>query len=123
MLTKHLDHETVTPHFSKRLSSYATSKQSRGAIQLLFEDGSTFSTDVLIGCDGIRSATRHTLLELAAAETEISDHEGCFARAAKLRNAVEETWTGCIAYRGVVPREEVEASGCTVRALDRPVMV
>ncbi|KAH8111745.1 FAD/NAD-binding domain-containing protein [Phellopilus nigrolimitatus] len=83
-LAQHLDPKITTAHFRKRLVSYdyAPSNSSpslpissESPIILHFKDGSTAQCNVLVGADGIHSAARHTMLELAAyaAEAEAYD--------------------------------------------------
>ncbi|KAF5965624.1 monooxygenase FAD-binding protein [Fusarium coicis] len=47
--------------FGKQLASYQDDQQC-GKVVLRFDDGSTAETDVLLGCDGIHSATRRVML-------------------------------------------------------------
>ena len=53
-------------------------------VEARFENGTTFTADALVGADGIHSATRHSLL-----------------------GPERPRFTGCIAYRGLVPAERV----------------
>jgi salicylate hydroxylase len=53
-------------------------------IEAQFEDGTSISADVLIGADGIHSAVRHALL-----------------------GPEHPRFTGCVAYRGLVPAERL----------------
>ncbi|KAL4802419.1 hypothetical protein BDV18DRAFT_146709 [Aspergillus unguis] len=47
--------------FGKQLASYEDDNES-GKVVLHFDDGTTVETDVLLGCDGIHSATRRIML-------------------------------------------------------------
>lgn len=56
-------------------------------IKMTFHDGSTAEADAVIGCDGVKSRTRQILLG--------ENHE-----------AVNPTFTGKYAYRGLIPMEK-----------------
>ncbi|KAI5118815.1 hypothetical protein M0805_000203 [Coniferiporia weirii] len=118
-LSKQLDEKTTTSHFSKRLVSYSYSTPT-SPITLLFKDGSTATCDVLIGADGIHSATRHTLLELAARDAEANGSAEGAAAAAVLREVMDPVWSGSVAYRAVVPREKLEKINPNHRAMFTP---
>ncbi|KAH8111733.1 FAD/NAD-binding domain-containing protein [Phellopilus nigrolimitatus] len=107
-LAGQLDPVTTSKHFSKRLVSYTLPPISSPSspITLNFKDGTTATCDVLVGADGIHSATRHTLLELAANEADDSDEGRKSAEI--LRGMVDPIWSGSVAYRGVIPREKLE---------------
>ncbi|KAH8923128.1 FAD/NAD(P)-binding domain-containing protein [Atractiella rhizophila] len=74
---------TCTVHFSSRLTSY-TSPSDSSVTTLHFEDGHTFETDLLIGCDGVRSVVR----------------AGLFGDEYKAR------FTGTCAFRGLIEVEK-----------------
>src|SRR5215813_12876090 len=57
-------------------------------IEAQFEDGTSISADVLIGADGIHSAVRHALL-----------------------GPEHPRFTGCVAYRGLVPADRLMRLG------------
>lgn len=56
ILIQHLD--DVNIHHHKKLK---TLKQSNGKVELSFEDGTTHSTEIVIGADGIHSAVRKSI--------------------------------------------------------------
>jgi salicylate hydroxylase len=60
VLKKYLP-SSCTVHFNKRFTKY--DRQSDGLFDLHFADGSTTTTDVLIGADGVRSSVRKTIFE------------------------------------------------------------
>lgn len=122
-LTRHLDPDVVTLHFAKRLASYETPKFPGESVKMTLTDGSTVSADVVIGCDGVWSAARRSLLEHAAADVEAGGAEESTAEAAKLRSAIEPLWSGWYAYRSVVAREKVEALPNGHRVFKNTVMV
>ncbi|KAI5119670.1 hypothetical protein M0805_007760 [Coniferiporia weirii] len=123
VLVRNLDTEITSTHFSKRLVSYSLPPASvpSSPITLNFEDGNTATCDVLIGADGIHSATRHTLLELAAkdaeAEAEAANSVDGKKMAETLRAMVDPVWSGCVTYRAIVPREKLEKVNPSHRAL------
>ena len=111
-LADQLDKDVTSTHFSKRLISYtlpSPSSSSDSPITLNFADGSKATCDVLVGADGIHSATRRTLFELAAQEAaEGATVEG-LKKAAQLRTLIEPSWSGAICYRALIPFERLEA--------------
>ncbi|KAH8111717.1 FAD/NAD-binding domain-containing protein [Phellopilus nigrolimitatus] len=119
ILAEQLDPETTTSHFFRRLTSYSLPSASSPSSPLIlkFKDGTTASCDVLIGSDGIHSATRHTLLELAAKDAEADGAEDGVKAAAVLRGMVEPVWSGSVAYRGIIPREKLEKLNPNHRAM------
>ncbi|KAH9902771.1 hypothetical protein C8Q73DRAFT_750108 [Cubamyces lactineus] len=105
-------------HTSKRLTGYsrldATTDREReldAPLQLSFADGSTARADILIGADGIHSATRYAMYADAHAaeclragvpsnETERwQDCERC--------KAAQPVWSGVHSYRFLIPTEEL----------------
>ncbi|KDQ59942.1 hypothetical protein JAAARDRAFT_33536 [Jaapia argillacea MUCL 33604] len=78
-----------TTHFNKKLSSYSSSPKSNFT-ELRFTDGTTTTTDVLIGADGIHSAVR----------------SGMFSGGEK--EFAEPVWSGTIAYRYLIPAKKLE---------------
>ncbi|KAH8119851.1 hypothetical protein DFH11DRAFT_11993 [Phellopilus nigrolimitatus] len=101
-----LSSQNLRTHFSKRLVSYEQTEQNSlasGGVTLHFLDGSSAQADLLVGADGIKSATRATmytrLAELAAKEDA--------AKSAKLRSYVNASWSGTYAYRALVETEKL----------------
>ena len=123
VLDSHLDGTCVTTHFSKRLATYSQAKGSASPIQLIFTDGSTATADILIGCDGIKSTVRRTMLELASSRLEATGTIEDLALAARLRDAIEPIWSGLAVYRGIVSSEMVKATHPETRALSKAVNV
>ncbi|KAJ7227879.1 salicylate hydroxylase [Mycena haematopus] len=80
---------------SKRLRTY-TQRES-GLTELVFEDGSRTFCDVLVGADGLKSATRAALLTERANWMQ--------ARA----SCIDPVWSGTIAYRALIPAERLKA--------------
>jgi len=101
-------------HFNKHLSSYT---DSSSGVTLNFSDGTTATTDILIGCDGIKSVVRRQMYTDAAAESGV---EG------KLDEYMDKyilpTWTGTKAFRALIPAEEVEKVNPGHSALKAPMV-
>ncbi|KAJ7268769.1 FAD/NAD-P-binding domain-containing protein [Mycena haematopus] len=97
--------------FGKRLVSYE--KGAGGEIGLVFGDGTSTVCDLLVGCDGIKSAVRAQMLRAKAAENAQPD----------LLALIEPKWTGTIAYRGLIPAMDLpSADGMKHRTLSTPMM-
>ncbi|APA09077.1 hypothetical protein SS1G_02963 [Sclerotinia sclerotiorum 1980 UF-70] len=76
--------------FGKRVEKV---EESGDRLLMTFEDGTTAEADAVIGCDGIKSRTRHVVLG--------DDHE-----------ATLPVFSGKYAYRGLIPMEKaIEAVG------------
>ncbi|KZT63557.1 FAD/NAD(P)-binding domain-containing protein [Daedalea quercina L-15889] len=89
VLSAHLPLEadsTYSAHFRKRLSFYDVLQSHPEAIALNFADGTCATCDLLVGCDGIKSAVRGTLYQSQP-------------------TMAEPVWSGCVAYRSLIPRE------------------
>ncbi|KDQ56725.1 hypothetical protein JAAARDRAFT_70435 [Jaapia argillacea MUCL 33604] len=112
ILLKHIS-QVVKTHTSKRLCSYSQ-PSSPSPITLSFEDGSTATCNVLIGADGIRSSARASLIrDLSARATATNDKVA-------LGRMVEPTWSGCIAWRSLIPVEKLRAADPTHHAITQP---
>ncbi|GBE85786.1 6-methylsalicylic acid decarboxylase atA [Sparassis crispa] len=97
VLSKHLP-LSYNVHFSKRLVSYTGSDS--GDIVLSFQDGSLAICDVVVGCDGVRSAVRGTLYRSLA---EKAEHNGDHVKAVEALSHVDATYSGTSAYRSLIP--------------------
>ncbi|KAG0704178.1 hypothetical protein DFH29DRAFT_393929 [Suillus ampliporus] len=95
ILKQHLP-SSCTVHFNKRLTKY--DKQSPESLILHFANGSTATTDVLVGADGIRSSVRKTFFETI--DPDIVDP-------CKIRHYSDPSWTGKLVYRAVFPAEKL----------------
>ena len=100
ILEKHLP-SSCTVHSKKRLVNYMEPERdgvhSTAPIRLEFADGTTATTDVLIGADGIRSAVRKTMYE--AASRDSGDEK------ANLKQYIDPIFTGFSVYRALIPVE------------------
>ena len=100
ILERHLP-ASCTVHPRKRLVNYIAPEQedahSTSPLRLEFADGTTASTDVLIGADGIRSAVRKSMFE-AAYKDNGEDK-------AALKQYIDPIFTGISIYRSLVPAE------------------
>ncbi len=101
-------------HFGKRVISYEyDNEKNLGNITLLFADGTKDTCNVLVGCDGVKSTIRSQLYReeyLSQPPDSIPNYDPVFS--------------GTIAYRGLVPVEELRGANkpthCTVA---NPMMV
>ncbi|VDB99848.1 unnamed protein product [Peniophora sp. CBMAI 1063] len=91
-LAGNIDRSMITEHFKKRCTSIQ--KMGSGRTLLVFSDGTTHETDVVIGADGLKSTVRRFVLGLPEGAR---DESLVFTRTA--------------AYRGLVPIEELKAAG------------
>lgn len=89
-LIKHLPEGIA--QFGKRVTHYTTDPAS-GKVTLTFRDGSTATHDAVIGCDGIKSNIRKTLL----ASTPKPE-------------AADAVFSGKFCYRGLIPMDEAVAA-------------
>jgi salicylate hydroxylase len=81
-----------TIHTSKHLATYK--EDPNGGITIHFEDGTSATTDILVGSDGVHSSTRSTFYnDLAEANPSQSEHYKQFK---------EPKWSGTLAYRSMV---------------------
>ncbi|EJC99819.1 FAD/NAD-binding domain-containing protein [Fomitiporia mediterranea MF3/22] len=80
-------------HFNKRLASYSTKSNS---VILHFTDGSSFESDMLVGADGIKSATRMKMYISLVDRAEEED------RKTQLKRFVQAEWSGTYGYRALV---------------------
>ncbi|KAN0080158.1 hypothetical protein V8E55_009724 [Tylopilus felleus] len=71
--------------------------ENTGKIILHFSDGSSTLTDVLVGPDGIRSATRKTMYRNLASSTQDDDSRK------RLLECIDPVWTGMLVYRNLIP--------------------
>ena len=102
---------SCTLHTSKRLVKY-TQVDERSPIVLHFADGTTAEADLLVGADGVHSATRRCMYDDVhqkectgtRSESEDTPVEKC-ARCAASR----PTWAGIYAYRFLIPTERLYA--------------
>ncbi|KAJ3823321.1 hypothetical protein F5880DRAFT_1612993 [Lentinula raphanica] len=90
--------KNCTIHTSKALVDYTVNTEDdRSTITLHFADNTTAETDVLVGADGVYSATRQTMFHGLAKETGDDD----YTRYARAR------FSGTLAYRGPVPSDKL----------------
>jgi len=102
--------DTCKIHTSKKLEFYKVDPET-GKTTLHFTDGSTAITDVLVGADGIRSATRKTMYKnLASLARDDVSRE-------RLLECVDAIWTGILAYRSLIPIEKLAREYPEVEAL------
>lgn len=119
VLATYLDYSVVTPHFRKRLLSYQQPSNDLMPIILEFKDGTTATCDVLIGTDGIHSVIRGQMYSDMAENIRKEDP----IRAQALHDMKDPEWSGTYAYRGVFPKEDLEAIAPGHRAITTPMNV
>ncbi|KAJ7080838.1 FAD/NAD-binding domain-containing protein [Mycena epipterygia] len=90
-------------HTSKRLERYEVADD--GSVSLIFSDGSRGVADVLVGADGVHSATRGSMF------ASLGDGYEQYIRA---------TFSGTIAYRGALSKAKFAEAFPNHRALDHP---
>ncbi|KAJ7613355.1 hypothetical protein DFH06DRAFT_1109238 [Mycena polygramma] len=90
-------------HTSKRLERYENLEN--GSVNLVFSDGSTALADIVVGADGVHSATRGSMFK------SLGD---------KYEEYIPATFSGTIAYRGGLPKAKFAEDFPSHRALDHP---
>ena len=108
---------------NKRLVSY--SQRRRGTpyghpVTLHFHDHTTATCDVLIGADGVKSATRAALVEELAQAAISAGRPG---EAAAIRSKAQPRWSGLYAYRTTIPAEALRSRMPTHTLLREPMAV
>lgn len=113
-LLKHLS-RTCKTYCSKRLWSY--NQTQSGSIELMFEDGSTSSCDILIGADGIKSSVRRSLLrEQARSARRPADVDA-------LMGNINPVWSGTLAYMAHISTERLKEVAPDHRAFTQSTQV
>lgn len=105
-------------HCSKRLRSY--SQRPGGPVTLLFEDETQATCDVLVGADGIKSAVRRSFLHEKA---QWAQGEGKLSEAADIMDMIEPSWSGTVAYRAVIPGDQLRARDPNHNIFRQPTQV
>ncbi len=117
VLLQHLP-PTCKTHVLKRLKSY--SRLDSGCIELLFEDDTIATCDLLVGADGIKSSVRRNLLLRGAQK---SRERGDPAYAEELQAFVEPVWSGVVAYRTAIPAQHLADKSPGHRTFTQPMQV
>lgn len=102
-IVKHIPDEIC--HFGKRFERVEELQASSGLerrYRLFFADGSTYDTDVIVGCDGIHSNVRKFL----RAEQEQANKDITTDADGDSKPLKDLIWSGTWAYRGLIPTEE-----------------
>lgn len=97
------DGSVLHTHFSKRLLHY---EQNEKGVNMHFQDGSSASADLLIGSDGVGSATRKTMYKQLSERMRGTDSETADA----LLGFMLPSWTGSYAYRFLIDAEKIKAT-------------
>ena len=101
-------------HFNKRLISYMP--KANGVI-LLFADGTTAEADMLIGADGIKSATRATMY------TRLANRADSEEGRRRLLGHIRASWSGTYAYRALVDTKKLLSVFPNHQAASTPMIV
>ncbi|KXN92248.1 Salicylate hydroxylase [Leucoagaricus sp. SymC.cos] len=101
-----------TLHLSHRLIDYndpppSPSNSFSSPVILYFENRCSTTCDILIGADGIKSTIRRLFLQ------RMDDPR-------KYERFIDPTWSGAVAYRGLIAREELGKVFPGHRAFDHP---
>lgn len=115
VLISHLPQSTRM-FFKKRIRSYT--QDLTGPVELLFEDGSRATCDLLIGADGLKSSVRAALLNERA---HWAQAEGRPSEAARALDAIHPSWTGQVAYRALIPTAKLRACNANHSVLTTPM--
>ena len=100
VLLSHLDpHRTI--HLSKRLVSFNQPASGGGPVELFFQDGTSATCDVLVGCDGLRSVVRGHMYSRLADEASKAGRDD---EATELRSHIPAVSSGSVVYRAVIQR-------------------
>ncbi|KAK7676416.1 hypothetical protein QCA50_020634 [Cerrena zonata] len=92
----------IATHFSKRLTGY---DQDSSGVTLHFQDGSTAHAHVLVGADGISSATRKAMYSQLAEHAQMTDPD----RADSLMTNGTPIWAGIHIYRFLIDAAKIRA--------------
>ncbi|CDO70124.1 hypothetical protein BN946_scf184783.g8 [Trametes cinnabarina] len=104
----------------KRLVSYQQmDSQSPDSVALHFQDGTSATCDVLIGADGVKSATRRIFVEELAS---MARAKGCPNDAQKILDLGSPRWSGTLAYRAIIPSQKLRTLLPHHRVLENPVV-
>lgn len=108
-LVKHLDNDVTRTYFKKRLQFYTKFTNEVESIMLSFTDGTTAKCDVLVGADGIHSATRRCLLDRVARAWKKQPLADALNNSNLLLKKKEPIWSGFVSYRALIPSEKLRA--------------
>ncbi|KAJ7065673.1 hypothetical protein C8F01DRAFT_1126365 [Mycena amicta] len=100
---------------SKRLRTF--SQRQSGTTELVFEDGTTSFCDVLVGADGLKSATRAALL---SERVSWMQEQGRWQDAVDIAACIDPVWSGQVAYRSLIPAERLKTLTPGHRVLTQP---
>ncbi|KAG6812290.1 hypothetical protein H0H92_003599 [Tricholoma furcatifolium] len=90
-----------------------TYEETSDGVMIKFKDGSTQTADLLIGCDGVHSATRATLFQNLARTHPSEGYE----------KFMEPKWSGTLAYRCVTDRNKLREKNPDNISLDQARIV
>ena len=90
-------------HLGKRFVSYSQESED-DPITVTFQDGSTTTCDILVGCDGIRSTMRAAMYTRLA---DLASAAGNDDEAAILKLHIPPKWTGTVVYRCLLRKSDL----------------
>ncbi|TFK95197.1 FAD/NAD(P)-binding domain-containing protein [Pterulicium gracile] len=93
---------SVKIHYNMHLKRYEQNASGNSAVTLHFADGTTFTHDLVVGCDGIKSTVRRQVL------TEQASNAATPEEAQEILDSIPPQWTGLVAYRNLVPVERLK---------------
>ncbi|TFK51404.1 salicylate hydroxylase [Heliocybe sulcata] len=108
-------------HLLKRLTSVDEPDSMDLPVSLHFADGTTATCDLLIGADGIKSEVRMSMYRSRAAKARSQGKEEV---ADIWMRYLRPVWTGSVAYRGMVTKEQLMSlnRGSEPAVCKRPMM-
>ena len=122
ILLRHLAPSART-YTNKRLTSFSQRPSGtlhKQPVTLHFQDGATATCDVLVGADGVKSATRAGLVEELA---RAAMSAGRADEAVAIRSKAQPRWSGLCAYRTTIPTEDLRSRMPTHTLLREPMAV
>lgn len=105
--------DKIKIYTSTRVLEYKDESDRDKPIELVFDDGSTRTADIVIGADGVHSLTRAEMYRLL----QDANPEGGYDK------FIHSIWSGTYAYRAHVDLEKFKAMYPDHLAVDNPMLV
>lgn len=103
-------------HFSKRLVDYSVDHER---VAIRFTDGTKVIADLLVGADGLGSATRSVMYRHLRDELKDTNAE----KAAEIAKYIQPIWTGTYAYRSLIDPNRLLQKTFSHQAATLPMIV